>query len=108
MGAELKITDSETIKLAESLAAARGESVEQTIRDAIGRVQAAMDADFERELAEKIAGICGFSGKISFDETKPDGTMQKLLDNSRLKDLCFDIEVGLDEGLEKTYNCFKR
>ncbi|OQW48040.1 MAG: hypothetical protein A4S16_06745 [Proteobacteria bacterium SG_bin6] len=55
MGAELKITDSETIKLAESLAAARGESVQQTIRDALGRVQAAMDADFERELAEKIA-----------------------------------------------------
>lgn len=61
-----------------------------------------------KELAEKIAKICGFSGKINFDKTKPDGTMQKLLDNSRLKDLRFDFEVGLDEGLEKTYNWFKK
>ena len=61
-----------------------------------------------KELAQKIAKICGFTGKIIFDETKPDGTMQKLLDNSRLKDLRFDFEVGLEEGLERTYNWFKK
>ena len=59
-----------------------------------------------KELAQKIAKICGFTGKIIFDETKPDGTMQKLLDNSRLKDLRFDFEVGLEEGLRKTYKWF--
>ena len=59
-----------------------------------------------KELAEKIAKVCGFTGKIVFDRTKPDGTMQKLLDNSRLKDLRFDFEVGLEEGLRKTYKWF--
>ncbi|MBX9813497.1 MAG: hypothetical protein A4S12_06820 [Proteobacteria bacterium SG_bin5] len=45
MGAELKITDAETLRLAQSLAAARGESVEATIRAALEREQAALAAE---------------------------------------------------------------
>lgn len=57
MGAELKITDAETLRLAESLAAARGESVEATIRAALEREQLALAAERERKIAENIAAM---------------------------------------------------
>jgi len=38
-----------------------------------------------RELAETMAAVVGFEGEVAFDATKPDGTMRKLLDVSRLE-----------------------
>ena len=57
-----------------------------------------------KELAHKIATIAGFRGRIVFDPSKPDGTMQKLLDNSRLIQLGWKPRVSLDEGIQKTWN----
>lgn len=60
-----------------------------------------------RELAETIAKVTGFKGKLVFDSSKPDGTPRKLLDVSRLKALGWQAKIGLEEGLQDTYNWFK-
>tara|TARA_Y100000815_G_scaffold244587_1_gene242953 strand:+ start:519 stop:1490 length:972 start_codon:yes stop_codon:yes gene_type:complete len=59
-----------------------------------------------RELAELIARITGFEGKIAFDAGKPDGTMRKLMDTSRLNALGFRPSVALEEGVRSTYQWF--
>lgn len=51
------------------------------------------------ELAENIAAMVGFSGKIVHDTSKPDGTPRKLMDSSRLQQLGWRARIGLDEGL---------
>ena len=55
------------------------------------------------ELSELIAGITGFNGRIEFDASMPDGTPRKLLDISRLKQLGWQKETGLEEGIRQTY-----
>jgi len=59
-----------------------------------------------RELAGLIAEVVGYSGKVAFDTSKPDGTPQKLLDSSRIKALGWKPEVQLRAGLELTYQSF--
>ncbi|MCU7960197.1 MAG: GDP-L-fucose synthase [gamma proteobacterium symbiont of Bathyaustriella thionipta] len=58
------------------------------------------------ELADIIRDVTGFEGKIVFDENKPDGTLQKLLDVSLLSSLGWHSSVTLREGLLKTYEWF--
>lgn len=58
------------------------------------------------ELAQMIKEICGFTGKIVFDETKLEGTMKKLLDNSKILDLGWNPKVNMQEGIEKTYQWY--
>lgn len=55
------------------------------------------------ELAEAIADVVGYTGSFVFDMSKPDGTMRKVLDISRLKDLGWAPMTSLEEGLAKTY-----
>jgi GDP-L-fucose synthase len=59
-----------------------------------------------RELAELIAGIVGFSGRLVFDASKPDGTPRKLLDVSRAKAAGWQSRIPLDEGIHQTYRWF--
>jgi GDP-L-fucose synthase len=59
-----------------------------------------------RELAELIAEIVGFNGRLVFDTTKPDGTPRKLLDVSRLAALGWHPRVPLREGIARTYEWF--
>jgi GDP-L-fucose synthase len=59
-----------------------------------------------RELAELIASIVGFTGRLTWDTTRPDGTPRKLLDVSRLHSLGFDAQVGLADGIASTYAWF--
>lgn len=59
-----------------------------------------------KELAEKIAKTVGYSGRIVFDTSKPDGTPRKLLDVSRLSNLGWKAQIGLDDGLESTYKWY--
>ncbi|EHY76319.1 GDP-fucose synthetase [Stutzerimonas stutzeri ATCC 14405 = CCUG 16156] len=56
-----------------------------------------------RELAETIAKVTGFSGRLSFDATKPDGAPRKLMDISRLKALGWQASIGLEDGLRDAY-----
>jgi nucleoside-diphosphate-sugar epimerase len=53
-----------------------------------------------------MAEVTGFSGRVTFDPTKPDGTPRKLLDVSRLAALGWQASIGLGEGLAETYRWF--
>ena len=55
------------------------------------------------ELAELIASISGFEGKIEYDATMPDGTPRKLLDVRRLESLGWTSQISLEEGIRATY-----
>jgi len=59
-----------------------------------------------RELAEAVKEVVGFEGELVFDTTKPDGTMRKLLDVSRMKSLGWEAKVSFRDGIEKTYEWF--
>lgn len=61
-----------------------------------------------KQLAQMIKEVSGYKGKIKFDATKPDGTMRKLMDNTRMKKLGWKPKVKLEEGIEKTYKWFMR
>ncbi len=61
-----------------------------------------------RELAELIKEIVGFEGSIQYDPSKPDGTPRKLLDVSKLESLGWRSKTSLREGIEKTYEWYKR
>ena len=58
------------------------------------------------ELAEKIRHTVGFNGEIHWDATKPDGTMRKLCDVTRLHDLGWHHNVELDEGVKRLYDWY--
>ncbi len=61
-----------------------------------------------RDLAHKIAEICGFKGEIAWDSTKPDGQRRRCLDVTRaLKLLGWQAKVSLDEGLRRTADWFR-
>jgi GDP-L-fucose synthase len=59
------------------------------------------------ELAHLVAGVTGFTGRISFDTSKPDGTMRKLMDSGRLTSMGWKPSVALAEGLKETYAWFR-
>ena len=59
-----------------------------------------------RELAETVAKVTGFTGKLIFDATKPDGTPRKLMDVSRVAQMGWAYTVGLEEGIRGTYEWF--
>ena len=59
-----------------------------------------------RELGEIVAKTVGFEGAIEQDLSKPDGTPRKLLDVSRITELGWTPEVGLVEGIQRTYEWF--
>ncbi|MCB0499458.1 MAG: GDP-L-fucose synthase [Cyclobacteriaceae bacterium] len=56
-----------------------------------------------RDLAVLIGGIVGFKGEIVFDSSKPDGTPRKLLDVSKLSQLGWKYNIGLEDGLKMVY-----
>jgi GDP-L-fucose synthase len=56
-----------------------------------------------RELAERVTRVVGFEGELVFDESKPDGTPQKLLDVSRMHGLGWKHSIELEDGLRSTY-----
>jgi GDP-L-fucose synthase len=56
-----------------------------------------------KQLAESIAKVVGFEGKIEFDPTKPDGTKRKLMDSTRLNNLGWHSKFDLQQGIKQTY-----
>ncbi len=57
-------------------------------------------------LAQKIAGLVGYKGRIEFDSSKPDGTPRKVMDCSKIHAEGWQHTIGLDEGLRLTYDWF--
>ncbi len=60
-----------------------------------------------KDLSYEIASVVGYKGEIEFDTSKPDGTMQKLLDSSKLNTMGWRHKINLRTGLELAYNDFK-
>ena len=58
------------------------------------------------EFASLVAKVVGYKGKFEYDTTRPDGTLRKLLDVSRLKALGWKAETELTDGLARTYADF--
>lgn len=61
-----------------------------------------------RKLAETIMGVIGLKAQLVFDSSKPDGTLRKLLDVSRLEALGWKASIGLRQGLEMVYADYKQ
>jgi len=60
------------------------------------------------ELAETVKRIVGFTGEITWDKSKPDGTPRKLMDSSRLLALGWKPQVTLEQGTALAYEDFKK
>ncbi len=58
-------------------------------------------------LAQLVAEVIGFEGRIVFDDSKPDGTPRKLLDSSKLRSMGWQPRVSLREGLQRTVRQFQ-
>mgnify|MGYP001324924418 CR=1 FL=1 len=61
-----------------------------------------------RNLANTVKNIVGYSGKILYDTSMPDGTPKKVLDISKIRKLGWEPSIGLKQGLEDTYKWFLR
>jgi GDP-L-fucose synthase len=59
-----------------------------------------------RELAEAVGRVVGYSGRFVHDTTKPDGTMRKVMDVSRIQSLGWKANTSLQEGIDLTYKKF--
>jgi GDP-L-fucose synthase len=59
-----------------------------------------------KELAETLAQVVGFKGKIVFDASQPDGTPRKLMDVSRLREMGWSYSIPLEDGLLHTYEWY--
>ena len=60
-----------------------------------------------RELAMLIVKTVGFEGEIEFDTSKPDGTMRKLIDVSKLHSLGWTHKVEIEDGVQKLFDWYK-
>lgn len=61
-----------------------------------------------RELAEMVARLTGFDGKIEWDTTKPDGMMKKCMDVTRMKEMGFEPRISLEEGIKHVIEEYKQ
>ena len=53
-----------------------------------------------------IAEIVGFTGELDYDHSKPDGTLSKLMDSSRINQLGWSPNTSLRDGIKKSYQYF--
>lgn len=60
-----------------------------------------------KDLAERVVRIVGFSGQISWDCTKPNGTPRKLIDVGKLHRLGWHHKVEIDEGIGRLYEWYR-
>ncbi len=61
-----------------------------------------------RELSELVVKAVGYEGEVAFDSSKPDGTMRKLIDVSKLHSLGWKHNVEIDEGVRKLFEWYKQ
>jgi GDP-L-fucose synthase len=60
-----------------------------------------------RELSQLVVKAVGFDGEVAFDASKPDGTMRKLIDVSKLHSLGWTHKVEIDDGVVRLYEWYK-
>ncbi|EQA7358757.1 GDP-L-fucose synthase [Enterobacter hormaechei] len=59
-----------------------------------------------QEMAETMAAVVGYTGRIVFDVSKPDGAPRKLMDVNHLRNLGWEYRYNLQEGLQLTYDWY--
>ncbi len=59
-----------------------------------------------KDLALLVADRIGFKGNLIFDTSKPDGTFRKLMDSSRIKEMGWQAEIDISDGIDKSYKYF--
>ena len=77
----------------------------QDLYDSLGLTHLNIGSGIEitiRDLAELIQKLSGYQGELIFDESKPDGTPRKIMDESNLKKLGWTNSIGLEEGIRQT------
>lgn len=73
---------------------------EQVTAPMLSHLNAGVGTDCSiRDLAEMLADLSGFRGRLVFDQSKPDGTPRKLMDSSKLRSLGWSPEISLRDGL---------
>ena len=60
-----------------------------------------------RELSQLVVKAVGFEGEVKFDSSKPDGTMRKLIDVSKLHSLGWTHKVEIEDGVQKLFDWYK-
>lgn len=60
-----------------------------------------------RELSQLVVKAVGFEGTVEFDASKPDGTMRKLIDVSKLHSLGWTHKIEIEEGVQKLFQWYK-
>ena len=65
-----------------------------------------LDAQLDLEFARVVAATVGYTGEISYDRSKPDGTPQKLLDVGRLARLGWRARTSLEDGIRLAYRAY--
>ena len=60
-----------------------------------------------RELSQLVVKAVGFEGEVAFDASKPDGTMRKLIDVSKLHSLGWTHKVEIEDGVKKLFDWYK-
>ena len=61
-----------------------------------------------RELSQLVVKAVGFDGEVAFDASKPDGTMRKLIDVSKLHSLGWTHKVEIEDGVQKLFDWYKQ
>jgi GDP-L-fucose synthase len=59
-----------------------------------------------RQLAELVAQVVGYDGPVVWDASKPDGTPQKLMDSSKIREFGWAPRISLEEGIRSTYKWY--
>ena len=90
---------------ADDLADACASLMEQDYRGPLVNIGTGTDVTI-RELAETVTRVLGFSGTLTFDSSKPDGTPRKLMNVSRLTQLGWRASTSLEDGIRLAYQDF--
>jgi GDP-L-fucose synthase len=89
----------------DDLAAAVVFALEHNMTESFYNVGTGTDLSI-KDLAETIKRIVGYTGTITWDASKPDGTPRKLMDVSKMKEMGWKAQVSLETGIQKTYEWY--
>lgn len=82
--------------------------LKHALDEGIGHINVGTGKDLEiSKLAKLVADIVGFSGELKFNTNKPDGTMRKVLDVSKIHSLGWKHSIEIEQGIKDTYEWYK-
>ncbi len=100
-----KIDFKDTYTSTSSVSASTGSASNQEVRNTHINIGTGKEVSI-KQLAETIKDKVGFGGELYFNVDKPDGTMRKLTDPTKIHDLGWHHQIDIEEGIEKMYNWY--